>query len=150
MSDTGGEVGCGLEQTRIALCDRRTGGVIELPARVAAAVLEREPRIRLAYQRYCGMAGQSTAPPGQRGRLIVFDPVVVQKVLAELPTGVARELRAEFVTEEDEPRPEDKSGDGARSREQPRLDRYLRTLIGEQYDPDDPTFVSPSRRRPPR
>ncbi len=49
------------------------------------------------------MAGQWMAPPERRrGRLIVIDQEIVQRVLAELPASVPSESAAEFPDQEED------------------------------------------------
>jgi hypothetical protein len=94
------------------------------------------------------MSGQSTAPPEQRGRLIVLDREIVQRVLGSLPAAVIRSLRAELQTNEeaaDGEAPPEEAPPG----EQLPLDRHLRALMADCDDPDSPTFFS-SARRPPK
>jgi hypothetical protein len=67
------------------ISDHRTGAVIELPEPVAVALLESRPTIRFVYEKHVGIAGQLTAPPEQRGQLIIFDRELVQRVLVERP-----------------------------------------------------------------
>jgi hypothetical protein len=84
MSDFDDDPGRGFRQPRIAVSDQRTGAVIDLPESVAVALLESEPRVRLAYQKYFKMAGQWMVPPELRqGRLILIDQELVQRVLGE-------------------------------------------------------------------
>jgi hypothetical protein len=99
----------------------------------------------LAYEKYCRMAGQWMVPPERRGRLIVVDQELVQRVLGGLPAEVLSELRAELPDEEDEREAEGLLDDLPPHRQLP-LDRHVRALTGGQRDLDNPTFVSPLRR----
>lgn len=101
MSDLHDDLDLSFRHPRIAVSDQRTGAVIDLPEPVAVTLLESEPHVRLAYEKYCRMAGQWMAPPERRGRLIVFDHELVQRVLGELPAEVLSELQAEFTDDED-------------------------------------------------
>ena len=84
--------GRGFRHPRIAVSDQRTGAVIDLPEPVAVGLLESESSVRLAYQKHFKMAGQWMAPPELRkGRLIVIDQEIVQRVLGELPAEVLSE-----------------------------------------------------------
>lgn len=106
--------------------DHRTGAVIDLPEPVAVALLEIEPSVRHAYQKYVTMAGQWMVPPEQRrGRLIVIDQELVERVLAELPDELLSELRAEFPGDEDESEQEECPPDEPAPQEQLPLDRHL-------------------------
>jgi hypothetical protein len=145
MSDLQDDLGLGFRHPRIAVSDQRTGAIIDLPEPVAVALLESEPRVRLAYERYWRMAGQWMAPPERRGRLIVFDHELLQRVLGELPAEVLSELRAEFPDEEEEREAEGLLDDLPPHKQLP-LDRHLRELTGGQRDLDNPTFISPLRR----
>jgi hypothetical protein len=99
MSDLDNDPGRGFRHPRIAVSDRRTGAVIDLPEAVAVALLESEPRVRHDYQKHFKMAGQWMAPPEQRrGRLIVIDPEIVERALSEL----SAEARGNFPDDERE------------------------------------------------
>jgi hypothetical protein len=148
MSDLHGDPDRGFRRPRVAVSDHSTGKVIDLPEAVAAALLDREPAVRLAYERYVKMAGQWMAPPEQRGRLIVFDQELVERVLGELPAEVLSELRAVAPDDEDEPAQEERPPDDPPPHEQLPLDRHLRELMGDQFDVDSPMFISPVRRGP--
>jgi hypothetical protein len=152
MSDLHDDLDPGFLHPRIAVSDRRTGAVIDLPELVAVALLESESSVRRVYEKHFKMAGQWMAPPELRqGRLIVIDQELAQRVLRELPAGVLSELRAEFL-DGDEPehptpgdREEERLPETPMDAEQLPLDRYLKELMGDQYDPDSPTFISPRR-----
>ena len=137
----------GLLHPRIALCDRRTDALIDLPESVAASLLETEPRLRLAYRKYLHISGQAKAPPEQRGRLIVLDQKIVQGVLATLPDEVISTLHAEPFADDEVP-------DGDQSEEPPPkpdllLEHHFRQMAGDQFDPDNPppllSAVRPTR-----
>lgn len=75
----------------------------------------------------------------------MIDQEIVQRVLGELPASVLSELRAEF-DDPDKPQEEEYQPEHPPLDDQLPLDRHLKELMGDQYDPDSPTFVSPARR----
>ena len=146
MSGFDDDPGRGFRHPRIAVSDPRIGAVIDLPEPVAVALLESDPDVRRAYEKHFKMAGQWMVPPQQRqGRLILIDPEIIQRVLAELPAEVVSELRAEFPDDEDEPEQEKCPPAAPPPHEQLPLDCHLKTLMGDRYDPESPTFISPVR-----
>jgi hypothetical protein len=78
-------------------------------------LLDQESGLRRACEKHLKIAGQSMAPPALRkGRLIVIDQDIVQRVLAGLPPTVLAELRARFPDEEESelPTPSDREEEG--------------------------------------
>ena len=81
-------------------------------------------------------------------KLIVIDQELVERVLTELPAGVLSELRATFPGDEDELEQEECPPDRPPPRKQLPLDRHLKELMGDRYDPDSPTFSHLYEGRP--
>jgi hypothetical protein len=67
-------------------------------------------------------------------------------VLAERPDELLSELRAEFPDDEDELEQVECPPDRPLPHGQLPLDRHLKELMGDDYDPDSPIFISPFRR----